>query len=160
MATLPQLNEEDVHKLDATLQEFLTQADATVAMVTDKGGFLITHQGKAGDLDLTTVGALASGAFMASQSIAGLVNEANFNHTLLQGEQTCLCTLNVDEHCLLVVIFPAKTGVGVVKYYALAVLGKLAGHLAAARRRDPEGGLDLSEMNLADPGEFFKKKPA
>jgi predicted regulator of Ras-like GTPase activity (Roadblock/LC7/MglB family) len=160
MATLPQLNVEDVRALDETLREFLAQTDATVALLVDKGGFLITHQGAAGELDLTTLGALASGAFLASQTIAGLVQETDFNHTVLQGARSSLCTLNVDEHCLLVVVFPSQTGIGVVKYYSAGALARLARLLAAARARDPEGGVDLSEMNLANPEDFFRKKAA
>ncbi len=117
MATLPQLIVEDVRRLDDLLQEFLKQTDATVALVIDKGGFLLTHQGNADGLDLTTIGALASGAFMASQTLAGIVRDKDFNHTFQQGETTSLFTVNVDEHCLLVVVFPSNVGVGVVKYY-------------------------------------------
>ena len=85
MATLPQLIEEDIRRLDETLREFVAQADATVALLIDKGGFVLTHQGAAGELDLTTIGALSSGAYLASQTIAGLVNEKDFNHTSQQG---------------------------------------------------------------------------
>jgi predicted regulator of Ras-like GTPase activity (Roadblock/LC7/MglB family) len=160
MATLPQLIEEDIRKLDETLREFLAQTDASVALIIDKGGFLITHQGKTDDWDLTTIGALASGAFMASQTIAGLVNEKDFNYTALQGEQSSLFTVNVDEHCLLLVIYPSKTGLGVVKYYSAGAVSRVGRQLAAARERDPEGGLDLSVLNVADPQEFFRKKTA
>ena len=158
MATLPQLVEADVRKLDEILQTFLTQSDATVCLVIDKGGFVITQQGPPGELDLATIGALAAGAFLASQTIAGLVNAKNFKHTALEGEQVSLFTVNIDEHCLLVVVFPSKTGIGVVKYYSAAAVTRLAATLAQAWTRDPEGGLDLSEMNLADPQEFFRKK--
>jgi predicted regulator of Ras-like GTPase activity (Roadblock/LC7/MglB family) len=158
MATLPQLIEEDVRALDKTLQEFLKQTDAQVALIIDKGGFLITHQGNIGDMDMTTIGALASGAFMASQTIAGLVTEKDFNHTALQGENYSIITVGVDEHCLLVVVFLSKTGMGVVKYYSGAAVGRIAKQLATARQRDPEGGLDLSVMNVADPQDFFRKK--
>jgi len=160
MATLPQLIEEDIRRLNEKLREFLTQASATVALLIDKGGFLLTHQGEAGDLELTTIGALASGAFMASQTIAGLVNEKNFNYTCQQGELLSLFTMDVDEHCLLVVIFPSKSGVGVVKYYSAGVVSRLAQQLAAARDRNPGGGFDLSVINVADPQEFFRKKVA
>ena len=74
-------------------------ADATAALIIDKGGFLITHQGDARDFDLTTIGALASGAFMANQTIAGLVNETNFNSIYQQGEKFSIFVINVDEHC-------------------------------------------------------------
>jgi predicted regulator of Ras-like GTPase activity (Roadblock/LC7/MglB family) len=158
MATLPQLIENDVRRLDETLREFITDSDATAALVIDKGGFLITHQGKTDDLDLTTIGALASGAFMANQSIANLVNEANFDSIYQQGEQSSLFVINVDEHCLLVVIFKSETGVGVIKYYASAAIKRIARSLKTARKRAPSKGLDLSVLNVADPQEMFRKK--
>ena len=160
MATLPQLIEEDIRQLDETLREFLAQTDATVALVIDKGGFLLTHQGEPGEVDLTTLGALASGAFLASQTIAGLVNEKDFSYTSQQGELSSLFTVNVDEHCLLVVMFPSKTGLGVVKYYSAGAVKRVAKQLAIARERDPENGLDLSVLNVADPQELFRKKVA
>src|SRR5450432_702222 len=103
MATLPQLIEDDIQRIDETLREFLAAADATAALVIDKGGFLISHQGDARDFDLTTIAALSSGAFMANQTIAGLVNEPNFNSIYQQGEKFSMFVMNVDEHCLIVV---------------------------------------------------------
>ena len=61
MATLPQLVEEDIQRLDDELREFLEKSDATTALIIDKGGFLITHQGDSRRFDLTTIAALASG---------------------------------------------------------------------------------------------------
>ena len=160
MATLPQLVERDIHLLDETLREFIAHTEATTALIIDKGGFLITHQGDAVQFDLTTIGALASGAFMANQTIAGLVNESNFSSIYQQGEKYSMYVVNVDEHCLLVVIFKAEVGVGVVKYYAGNVVKRLARRLKTARERNPDGGLDLSVLNVADPNQLFRKKGA
>jgi predicted regulator of Ras-like GTPase activity (Roadblock/LC7/MglB family) len=158
MATLPQLIEEDISVLDTTLREFLKQTDARAALVIDKGGFLIAHQGKADELDFTTIGALASGAFMASQTIAGLVNEKNFNSTYQQGEKFSLFILDVDEHSLLVVIFPSSSGVGIVKYFASGAASNVARQFGIAHKRNPGRGLDLSELNAANPEVFFRKR--
>jgi len=158
MATLPQLIEEDVDKLNDVLREFIASTDATAALVIDKGGFLITHQGESKDFDMTTIGALASGAFMANQTIAGLVNEPNFNNIYQQGENASLFVANVDEHCLLVVIFSSH--VGVVKYFATGAIKKIARQLKTARERTPDQGLDLSMINLADTSDVFRKKEA
>jgi len=158
MATLPQLVERDIHLLDETLREFIAHTEATTALIIDKGGFLITHQGDAAQFDLTTIGALASGAFMANQTIAGLVNESNFNSIYQQGEKFSMFVVNVDEHCLLVVIFKAQVGVGVVKYYATNVVKRLARRLKVARERNPDGGLDLSVLNVANTQQLFRKK--
>jgi predicted regulator of Ras-like GTPase activity (Roadblock/LC7/MglB family) len=158
MATLPQLIEEDIRQIDEVLLDFVRQADLIGALVVDKGGFLITQRGDMGDLDLTTIGALASGAFMATQTIAGLVNEKNFNSTFQQGEKFSLFILEVDDECLLVIIFSTETGLGVVKYYSANVATAIARQLNVARERNPGGGFDLSVLNLANPQELFRKK--
>ena len=95
---------------------------------------------------------------MASQTIAGLVKEKDFSHTALQGEHFSVFTTNVDAHCLLLVAFRSKIGMGMVKYFSTNAVTRLARLLADARERDPAGGLDLSVLNVADPQEFFRKK--
>ena len=158
MATLPQITEEDIHKLNEILREFNVNADAAVSLIIDKGGFLITQQGDSDGFDLTTIAALASGAFMANQTIAGLVSETNFHSTYQQGENYSLFVISVDEHSLLVVIFKSETGVGVIKYYATLAVKRIARQLKIARKRAPGEGLDLSALNIADTQYFFRKK--
>jgi len=158
MATLPQLIEEDIQELDAALRELLRETDATTALVIDKGGFLLTHQGDSRQFDLTTIAALASGAYLANQTIANLIEEENFNSVYQQGEKNSMFAVCVDEHCLLVVIFKAQAAVGAVKYYALPAAKKIALQMQAAQQRAPEVGLDLSVLNLADTSGLFKRK--
>jgi predicted regulator of Ras-like GTPase activity (Roadblock/LC7/MglB family) len=158
MATLPQLLEEDIHQLDDLLREYLRSTDALTALIIDKGGFLITHQGDSRQFDLTTIGALASGAYLANQTIANLVNEENFDSVYQQGETVSMFVTNIDEHCLLVVIFRAQVGVGVVKYYATNARHRIGKQLKIAQEREPGAGLDLSVLNLADPSGLFKRK--
>jgi predicted regulator of Ras-like GTPase activity (Roadblock/LC7/MglB family) len=159
MATLPQLIEEDIERLDAELRELLEKSDATTALIIDKGGFLISGQGDARQFDLTTIAALASGAYMATQTIAELVHETNFNSVYQQGEKFSMLVTCVDENCLLLIIFKAQVGVGAVKYFAAPAVKRIALQLQLAQERDPAGGLDLSELNLADPSDVFKRKP-
>ena len=158
MATLPQLFEEDVQRIDDVLREYLERSDAATALVIDKGGFLIASHGDARRFDLTTIAALASGAYMANQTIANLVHEENFDSVYQQGENFSMFVANIDESCLLMVIFPSKVGVGVVKYHATEARTEIATQLQAAQDRDPSGGFDLSALNLADPSELFKRR--
>jgi predicted regulator of Ras-like GTPase activity (Roadblock/LC7/MglB family) len=158
MATLPQLIEEDVQCLDDALRELLEKSDATTALIIDKGGFLISGQGDTRQFDLTTIAALASGAYLANQTIANLVHETSFNSVYQQGEQFSMFVLSVDEHCLLVVIFKAQVSVGAVKYFAGPVAKQIAAQMATAQQRDPGAGLDLSVLNMADTAGLFKKK--
>jgi predicted regulator of Ras-like GTPase activity (Roadblock/LC7/MglB family) len=158
MATLPQLIEEDVHRLDDILQDLIEKTDATTALIIDKGGFLISSLGDSRQFDLTTIAALASGAYMANQTIANLVHETNFNSVYQQGEKFSMFVVCVDEFCLLSIIFKAHLSVGVVKYFACPSAQQIAEQLQVAQQREPNGGLDLSVLNLADPSDFFRKK--
>jgi len=157
MSTLPQLIEEDIQQLDLVLKDLTGKSEATAAMVIDKGGFLITQRSSGEQFDLTTVAALASGAYLANQTIANLVHEENFNSVYQQGEKNSMFVLNVDEYCLLVLIFPAQQSVGVVKYFSLESGPRIATQLEIARQRSPESGLDLSVLNVADPSPVFRR---
>lgn len=158
MATLPQLIEEDIARFGVILRALLQHTEAATALIIDKGGFLLTHQGNAEEFDLTTIAALASGAYLANQTIANLVNENNFNSVYQQGEKYSIFASQCGEECLLVVIFAADHSVGVVKYFCAPAVEKIVAQLTAAQQRDPEGGLDLSVLNVADPSTVFKKK--
>ena len=158
MGTLPQLIEEDIQRLEDELRELLAQTDATTALIIDKGGFLISSSGDNRQFDLTTIAALASGAFMANQTIANLVHEPSFDSVYQQGQKFSMFIMTVDEHCLLVVIFKASVSVGVVKYFSAPAATNIAKQLVVAQERDPGSGLDLSVLNIADTADLFKRK--
>lgn len=158
MPPLPQLLETDVQQVDAVLRELLTRCEATTALLTDQAGFLITHQGDDRQFDLTNIAALASGAFMASQTIAQLVHETNFSSTYQQGDRFSLFVTHVDQETLLVIIFPASGSVGAVKYCAAEARARIAVLLELARSRNPDGGVDLSILNVADTESLFRRK--
>ncbi len=158
MATLPQLLEEDVQNLDVALKDLIGKSEASSALILDKGGFVIAECGDTRAFDTTTLGALAAAAYAATQGIASLVGEANFSSVYQQGENYSLLVNNVDEHCLLVVIFNAQISVGAVKYYAMGAITQVARQLQVARTRSPDEGIDLSILNLADAADMFTKR--
>jgi predicted regulator of Ras-like GTPase activity (Roadblock/LC7/MglB family) len=158
MATLPQLIEEDIQRLGLYLQELLKHTEASTALIIDKGGFLLTSQGNAEEFDLTTIAALTSGAYMANQTIANLVQETNFNSVYQQGERYSMYATAAGEETILVVIFESGKSVGVVKYFCEPVAEKIVAQLQIAYSRDPGEGLDLSVLNVADTSGVFKKK--
>ncbi len=158
MATLPQLIEEDIRVFEASLRDLLAHTEASTALIIDQGGFLIASEGDKSSFDLITIAALASGAYMANQTIANLVHESHFNSVYQQGENCSMFVLSVDEHSLLVVIFRATVSVGLVKYFAQPAAQRIATQMRTAQTREPGAGLDLSELNLADASELFKRK--
>ena len=158
MSTLPQLIEEDIGELNAALQELLIKSDATVGFVIDKGGFVITQYGNAPEFDVMTLAALSAASFAATESIASLVGERNFSSVYQQGESYSILVLNVDEYSLLTVVFKARISAGAVKYFADTTMREIATQLKVAQERDPDTGLDLSMLNMADPSAVFTKK--
>lgn len=160
MATLPELLEEDVQEINSALSEFLDRSEATLALVTAEGGFLVVQQGDTAQFDTVTLGALSANAFNAAQAIAGLVEEPNFTHIYQQGEKYSLLASSIDGHNALVVLFPAKVNVGVVRYYVASTLESIAAQLEKARQRPSHRGLDLALLNLADSTQLFRRKTA
>jgi predicted regulator of Ras-like GTPase activity (Roadblock/LC7/MglB family) len=160
MPTLPQLIEEDINELNSALDDLLLKSDGTTAFVIDKGGFVITQCGQQADFDVMTLAALSAASFAATESIASLVREKNFSSVYQQGDNYSLLVLNVDDHCLLTVIFKANLSVGAIKYFAIDVIRRIAMQLQVAEHRDPGAGLDLSMLNMADPTPLFRRKSA
>jgi predicted regulator of Ras-like GTPase activity (Roadblock/LC7/MglB family) len=160
MPTLPQLLEEDIRELDSALRELLRQTEATTAIVIDKGGFVVTQFTLQDEFDTVTVAALAAASFAATEGMAALVSERNFTNVIQQGEVNSLLILNVDEYCLLTVVFRAQISVGAVKYYAAETIQRIAAQLRRAHDRAPDAGYDLSMLNLEDARPLFLKRTA
>ena len=158
MITLPQLIDKDIHWIDRELRRLLKQTEATTALVIDQGGFLIVSAGDETEFDLTTIAALASGAYLANQTIANLVREENFDCVYQQGQRFSMLVVSVGEFCLLVIIFKAAVGVGLVKYYAATAVSHILRQMRVAEARAPGEGVDLSVLNVADPRDMFRRQ--
>jgi predicted regulator of Ras-like GTPase activity (Roadblock/LC7/MglB family) len=158
MPSLPQLLEEDVREIEAALRQFLTSSEATAALVAAEGGFVIFQQGDISQFDSTSLGALAANAFSATQAIAGLLNEASFSTVYQQGLNHSILIGQVNRQHTLIVVFPASTGVGAVKYYAAFAVQAIAAQLNKARERAPNQGFDLATLNLEDATQVFRMK--
>lgn len=157
MFTLPQLIEEDIQLLDGALNELIAKCEASLALVIDKGGFVVNRRGPNEQIDGTTLAALAAASFATTQAIANLINEPDFSSIYQQGEKSSMLVSNINEPCLLVVIFKTHISVGVVRYYAATTVRQIDDQLHRAQDRSPETGVDLSILNLADPSIVFKR---
>ena len=158
MPGLPQLIEEDVRVLEAALDELLRRSEAGAALVIDKGGPLIGQRGEAGRFDATTVAALAAGAFSATETMARHLGETSLSHIYQQGRLISLLISNVDDNLLLVVVFPAQSGVGAVKYYAGDAVARISAQMQKAAQRAPGASLDLVSLNTVDVSQVFRKR--
>ena len=161
MPSLPQLLEEDVRAIQSALHDFLVQSEATAAMLAAEGGFLIFQEGDTSQFDSTTLCALAANAFSATQAIASLLNETSFASVYQQGVSSSILIGQVNRQHSLIVVFPADSSVGAIKYFAAFAIRSIAAQLDRARERTPDEGFDLATLNIADPGNIFRmRRPA
>jgi predicted regulator of Ras-like GTPase activity (Roadblock/LC7/MglB family) len=158
MHTLPQLLEEDILQLDAALADLLAKSEASTALITDKAGFCLTQQGDTERFDTTSLAALASGSFEATQAIARIMDEPNFACVYQQGERYSMLVSNIDSQTVLIIIFSSGVSVGLVRYYSGETIRAAAAQFTKARNRAPGQGLDLAMINVADVSEVFKKR--
>lgn len=143
--------------MDGSLDELLRKTDATAALIIDRGGPLVTERGQTKDLDTTTMAALAAGSFSATQAFAERVGETDFTNVYQQGAKNSILVSMIDESLLMILVFRAELGVGIMKHYAKVAVEKVAVQLAKARERAPTETVDLVSMNSFDAAEIFRK---
>jgi predicted regulator of Ras-like GTPase activity (Roadblock/LC7/MglB family) len=157
MKSLPQLIESDIRLIDAELQTILEKSAALAALVVDEAGFVLTSRSSVDQFDLTTIGALASGAFLANQSMAALVRGNSFTSVYQQGREFSMFIVSVDEFCLLVIIFKAAGGVGIIKHFTNPAAARLATGFREAAARGSGASSNLPSFNMSDIGDVFGK---
>jgi predicted regulator of Ras-like GTPase activity (Roadblock/LC7/MglB family) len=152
----PQLIEEDIQFFDTVLADLIAKSEAMLAMIVEKAGYLIHQHGNAAALDTTTLATLGSNAYNATHFMAQLVDEHNFASMYQQGEAYSTLILNIDQDCILVLIFGTQQTVGSMKYYAAPVVKKIGEQLQLASARG-ETALDLSDMDPVDARSLFRR---
>jgi predicted regulator of Ras-like GTPase activity (Roadblock/LC7/MglB family) len=160
MFSLPVLISEDIAAMDAALRDFVSASGARLALFIDGGGFIVTRQGEAGDIDTATLGALAANSFAATQAIARIIEDHSVTSLYQEGSENSLLILSVEEFGFLAVVFRAAIGVGSVKFYGQDVVARVGRQLFAARDRAPDESLDLSALNIADATPLFRRRAA
>jgi len=152
----PQLIEADMQAFDKVLGDLVKKSEALLTMIVEKAGYLIHQFGNSEALDTTTLATLGSNAYNATQFMAQLVNEHNFTSMYQQGEAYSTLILNVDDNCILVLVFGTDQTVGSMKYYAAPAVKQICEHLKVASARG-ETALDLSDMNVDDVQSLFRR---
>ena len=152
---LPQLIAEDVQVMDRLLADLVSRSESIAAILIDKAGFLIIQSGQSEQFDSTTLAALAAGSFAATQGMASVVSEPNFNSVYQQGESYSLLVQNVESDTLLLIVFAAR-GRYKPRMARIGFYGRLAERLNNSTQSPPCAGEGLASHSLmlklvADP---------
>ena len=107
--------DEEFKLIDAELQRLLAQSNAKVVFLVDKNGQLIAATGETENLDTTSLASLTAGNVAAMGGLAKLIGEKEFPNQFHEGEKESLHMSIVGGRVVLVVIFDAKSSLGLVR---------------------------------------------
>ncbi|MGC8828454.1 MAG: roadblock/LC7 domain-containing protein [Verrucomicrobiia bacterium] len=157
MPGFPQITEEDIQEFDRHLTRMLELTEASLALIVEKAGHLIHQSGEIDKFDTRVISTLASNAYNASAFLASLLNETKITGMTQQGEKFSTMILEIDEHCILVVVYKSSLSSGAIKYYASLIIPKIAEQIRIAKERAPDLLFDFTDLNTPDAQEFLKK---
>jgi len=157
MQSIPILGIDDTAHLLKVLEEFLDKSEATFAMVIDRGGAVLTQHGDLpSDTDSMIVAALAAGSFAATKELARRLGEAEFNTLHQQGQCAQVLTCSVDDDAILVTVFGPQTTQGLVRFYSVNAITRIAAVLNQARTNQQVLPV-FSESDVQSAEEIFNR---
>ena len=107
--------EEEFNQIKQVISKLRVDANAKVVFLVDKNGQLIASSGQAQNLDTTSLASLTAGNVAAMGGLAKLIGEKEFPNQFHEGEHESLHMSIVAGRVVLVVIFDAKSSLGLVR---------------------------------------------
>ncbi len=108
------MHEQQFAQLTKVLSRLRLESSAHVVFVVDKNGQQIAVQGEVGELDTTSLAALAAGNVAATGGMARLIGEKEFPTLSHEGERESI-HICIIGRVLLVVVFDERSSLGLVK---------------------------------------------
>jgi len=107
--------DEEFRQITAICDRLTRDANAKVVFLVDKNGQLIASSGQAQNLDTTSLASLTAGNVAAMGGLAKLIGEKEFPNQYHEGEHESLHMSIVGGRVVLVVIFDARSSLGLVR---------------------------------------------
>jgi predicted regulator of Ras-like GTPase activity (Roadblock/LC7/MglB family) len=107
--------EEEFHQISGILEKLTKDANSKVVFLVDKNGQLIAASGEYEQLDTTSLASLTAGNIAATGGLAKLLGEKEFSILFHEGERDNLHISIVGGRVILVVIFDARSSLGLVR---------------------------------------------
>jgi predicted regulator of Ras-like GTPase activity (Roadblock/LC7/MglB family) len=107
--------EEEFRKISGICDRLTRDAGAKVVFLVDKNGQLIAAAGQSQNLDATSLASLTAGNVAAMGGLAKLIGENEFPSQFHEGERESLHMSIVGGKVVLVVIFDARSSLGLVR---------------------------------------------
>ena len=110
--------EEDAAEFATRLDAFLSASRATLAILIDRSGQVISERGYSRGRSADELAALAAAAFAATEQVAKIMGENAFSVLFHEGEEQNLHLSVVGETALMLTAFDDRTTLGLVRLYA------------------------------------------
>jgi predicted regulator of Ras-like GTPase activity (Roadblock/LC7/MglB family) len=117
-------------KIERFLENFLVKTGARHIFFAAKSGEVLVYSGYKEEKRISTITALLTGVFNATEELAKLVDEHQFNQFFIRGQAFNLFYQNISSQFVLVVIFKEETLLGSVRVLSKKLASKLNKELA------------------------------
>ena len=107
--------EEEFTQIQTVVDRLVQDANAKVVFIVDKNGQLISASGDVENLDTTSLASLTAGNIAATGGMAKLLKENEFGTQFHEGENANIHIQLVGNRVILVVIFDARSSLGLVR---------------------------------------------
>lgn len=107
--------DEEFKQINAVIEKLLREANAKVIFLVDKNGQLISGVGETERFDTTSLASLTAGNIAATGGLAKLIGEKEFSILFHEGEKDNLHISIVAGRVILVVLFDARSSLGLVR---------------------------------------------
>ncbi|MCH2108098.1 MAG: roadblock/LC7 domain-containing protein [Polyangiaceae bacterium] len=149
--------EEEFVQIQTIVDRLVKEANAKVVFIVDKNGQLIAASGDVEEIDTTSLASLTAGNIAATGGIAKLLKENEFATQFHEGENQNIHIQLVGNRVILVVIFDAKSSLGLVRLRVRKATDELNNVFEALvnKTQDPASDSPFAEITDDDIDSLF-----
>ncbi len=142
--------EEEFNQIQTVVDRLVRDANAKVVFIVDKNGQLISASGDIDSVDTTSLASLTAGNIAATGGIAKLLKENDFATQFNEGEKSNTYTQLAGNRVILVVIFDARSSLGLVRLRVKKANEELTQIFDALLKKTAEPGSDSPFAEITD----------
>ena len=131
--------EEEFNQIQTVVDRLVREANAKVVFIVDKNGQLIAAAGDIDNVDTTSLASLTAGNIAATGGMAKLLKENEFATQFHEGEKANIHIQLVGNRVILVVIFDAKSSLGLVRLRVKKATNELVNILDVLVKKSASG---------------------
>jgi len=153
--------DEEFKQINGVIEKLLREANSKVIFLVDKNGQLISGVGDTERFDTTSLASLTAGNIAATGGLAKLIGEKEFSILFHEGEKDNLHISIVAGRVILVVLFDARSSLGLVRLRVKKASEELASifdslmHKAEEKEKSGESDFPFAEITDDDIDNLF-----